>query len=66
MKHADAPCNTTVRRCCAEGGGLWGGVGPTVNADERINAIIVSAGENDIKRLQELVEKLDTTQCPGE
>ncbi len=66
MKHADARrVATTVQallRGQQGGGGFGAGVGPTVNADERINAIIVSAGENDIKRLQELVEKLDTTQ----
>jgi type II secretory pathway component GspD/PulD (secretin) len=34
----------------------------TVNADERINAIIVSCGEVDAKRVGELVKKLDTEQ----
>ena len=34
----------------------------TVNADERINAIVVSCGENDAKRIAELVKKLDTEQ----
>src|SRR5262249_52508325 len=34
----------------------------TVNADERINAIIVSCGEIDAKRVAELVKKLDTEQ----
>lgn len=66
MRNADARrVATTVQallRGQQGGGGFGAGVGPTVNADERINAIIVSAGENDIKRLQELVEKLDTTQ----
>lgn len=66
MKNADARrVATTVQallRGQQGGTGVGGAVGPTVNADERINAIIVSAGENDIKRLQELVEKLDTTQ----
>lgn len=33
-----------------------------VNADERMNAIVVSAGENDAKRIAELVKKLDTEQ----
>ena len=33
-----------------------------VNADERINAIVVSCGETDAKRIGELVKKLDTEQ----
>jgi type II secretion system protein D len=31
-----------------------------VSADERLNAIVVSAGEADLKRIGELVKKLDT------
>ena len=34
----------------------------SVTADERINAIVVSAGEGDVKRISELVKKLDTDQ----
>ena len=34
----------------------------TVSADERINAIVVSCGETDAKRIGELVHKLDTDQ----
>jgi type II secretory pathway component GspD/PulD (secretin) len=34
----------------------------TVNADERMNAIVVSAGEADARRIGELVKKLDTDQ----
>ncbi len=34
----------------------------TVTADERMNAIIVSAGEVDARRIGELVKKLDTDQ----
>lgn len=33
-----------------------------VNADERINALVVSCGETDAKRISELVKKLDTEQ----
>lgn len=33
-----------------------------VNADERINGLVVSAGETDLKRIAELVRKLDTDQ----
>ncbi len=40
-----------------------GGLSPVViNVDERLNAIIVSAGETDLKRVGELVKKLDTDQ----
>ena len=34
----------------------------TVTADERINALVVSCGETDAKRIGELVQKLDTDQ----
>jgi type II secretory pathway component GspD/PulD (secretin) len=34
----------------------------TVTADERINAIVVSCGETDARRIGELVQKLDTDQ----
>jgi type II secretion system protein D len=34
----------------------------SVTADDRINAIVVSAGEGDVKRISELVKKLDTDQ----
>ncbi len=34
----------------------------SVSADERINAIVVSAGEADAKRISDLVKKLDTDQ----
>ncbi len=34
----------------------------TANVDERLNAVIVSAGQTDIKRIAELVKKLDTDQ----
>src|SRR5439155_6269267 len=33
-----------------------------VSADERLNALVVSAGEGDIKRISDLVKKLDTDQ----
>ena len=37
-------------------------VGPSVaiNVDDRINALVVSAGENDLKRIEELAKQLDT------
>ena len=34
----------------------------TANVDERLNAVVVSAGQNDIKRIVDLVKKLDTDQ----
>jgi type II secretory pathway component GspD/PulD (secretin) len=34
----------------------------TVSADDRINALVVSCGETDAKRIGELVQKLDTDQ----
>ncbi len=47
----------------AGAGAGGGGLSPVVlNVDERLNAIIVSAGESDLKRIAELVKKLDTDQ----
>ena len=39
-------------------------VGPSVaiNVDDRINALVVSAGENDLKRIEELAKQLDTDE----
>ena len=39
-------------------------VGPSVaiNVDDRINALVVSAGENDLKRIEELAKQLDTNE----
>jgi type II secretory pathway component GspD/PulD (secretin) len=34
----------------------------TANVDERLNAVVVSAGQSDIKRIADLVKKLDTDQ----
>lgn len=51
------------RENTAAGPSAPGGFLPvTVNADERINAIVVSCGEIDAKRIEELVKKLDTEQ----
>ncbi len=33
-----------------------------VNADERLNALVVSGGETDLKRIKEVVRKLDTDE----
>ena len=63
MVHADAQrVATTVQALLRGQSGGYGGTGPTVSVDERTNAIIVSAGDNDIKRLEELVKKLDTAE----
>ena len=42
-------------------GGRGGGSGVTVTVDERLNALVVSAGEADYERIVELVTKLDTS-----
>ncbi|MDP6891920.1 MAG: secretin N-terminal domain-containing protein [Verrucomicrobiota bacterium] len=48
--------------------GLYRDVGATsgpsvaISVDERINALVVSAGENDLKRIQELAKQLDTDE----
>ena len=43
--------------------GAVGSVVPiVVSADERVNALIVSGGETDLKRIREVVAKLDTDQ----
>jgi len=52
---------TTITTLYRTGGP--GTVSPvTANVDERLNAVIVSAGQTDIKRIAELVKKLDTDQ----
>jgi type II secretory pathway component GspD/PulD (secretin) len=43
-------------------GGPSGNFPVAVTADERMNAIVVSAGEADLKRIGDLVKKLDTDQ----
>ncbi|RME93287.1 MAG: hypothetical protein D6766_08460, partial [Verrucomicrobia bacterium] len=47
---------TTTGAAAAGPGGVF------VQADERLNAVIVSAGEADLKRVAELVRQLDTDQ----
>jgi type II secretion system protein D len=44
------------------GTGTGGGFPVVVTADERLNAIVLSAGDSDMKRIIELVKKLDTDQ----
>ena len=38
--------------------------GPTIEADERLNAIVVYAGRNDRAVIEQLLETLDTDQVP--
>ena len=57
-----------ARRVATTVQGLFREPGPnqilpiSISADERINALVVSCGETDAKRIQELVQKLDTEQ----
>jgi type II secretion system protein D len=46
------------------GAGATGGPQVVVSVDERINALIVSAGPADQKRISELVHQLDTDSVP--
>ncbi|MCP5526398.1 MAG: hypothetical protein H7A47_06270 [Verrucomicrobiales bacterium] len=63
LEKADARRVSTTLESLLRGTG-GGGAAPavTVNVDERLNAVIVSAGENDLKRVAELVAQLDTDQ----
>ena len=42
--------------------GATSGPSVAISVDERINALVVSAGENDLKRIQELAKQLDTDE----
>ena len=42
--------------------GATSGPSVAISVDERINALVVSAGENDLKRIQELTKQLDTDE----
>ncbi len=43
-------------------GGTSSGLPIVVNADERMNALVVSGGQTELKRIREVVRKLDTEQ----
>lgn len=43
-------------------GGPGGALPVVITADERMNAIVASAGEGDLKRIADLVKRLDTDQ----
>jgi type II secretion system protein D len=61
LKKADASqVATTIQGLYSQGAG--GTASVTVTADERTNALVVSAGEADLERIRELVEKLDQEQ----
>ncbi len=62
MGKADARRVAQVIQGLYREGGPGGVLPVVVTADERMNAIIVSAGEGDLKRISELVKKLDTDQ----
>jgi type II secretion system protein D len=56
---------TTIRSLyAATGGGAGAGAAAstavTVSVDERLNAVVATAGETDLKRIDELVRQLDT------
>jgi len=53
---------TTVQALFREGAAGAAQMPVVVNADERMNALVVSAGEADARRIGELVKKLDTDQ----
>jgi type II secretory pathway component GspD/PulD (secretin) len=46
----------------AQGATPGGPASAAINVDERLNAIIVSAGAADLKRIEDLLKKLDTDQ----
>ena len=63
LAKADARRVATVVQGLFRDGTVAGNLLPVlVSADERINAIVVSCGELDAKRVDELVRKLDTEQ----
>ena len=62
MAKADARRVAQVVQGLYREGGPGAPLPVVVTADERMNAIIVSAGESDLKRIGELVKKLDTDQ----
>ena len=56
---------TTVRNLyTAQGAAAAGTPSVVVSVDERINAVVVSAGPADLKRIGEIVQQLDTDTVP--
>ena len=62
MAKADARRVAQVIQGLYREGGTGAAFPVVITADERMNAIIVSAGEGDLKRIGDLVKKLDTDQ----
>ncbi len=64
MSKADARrVSQTIQSLFRGSGAAGSGVSQVaINVDDRLNAIVVSAGEADLKRIAELVKKLDTDQ----
>jgi type II secretion system protein D len=56
--------NTVKGLYAAPGAAAAGGPGVVVSVDERINAVVVSAGPADLKRISEIVKELDTDTVP--
>ncbi len=52
----------TVQELYRESSSRASGLPVFVNADERLNALVVSGGETDLKRIKEVVRKLDTDE----
>jgi len=52
----------TVQELYRESASRASGLPVFVNADERLNALVVSGGETDLKRIKEVVRKLDTDE----
>ena len=52
----------TVQELYRESSTRASGLPVFVNADERLNALVVSGGETDLKRIKEVVRKLDTDE----
>jgi len=65
LKKADATqVAETLRTLYAAPGRAAGQTTAGISVDERINAIVVSAGTTDLKRIEELVKQLDTDSLP--
>ncbi len=64
LAKADARRVAQTIQALYRGGGTVAGLAApvTVNVDERLNALVVSAGQADVKRIAELIKKLDTDQ----
>ncbi|MBL7141063.1 MAG: hypothetical protein ISS74_09155, partial [Planctomycetes bacterium] len=64
LKKADATQVAETLRTLYAAPGAAAGATAGISVDERINAIVVSAGASDVKRIAELVKELDTDSLP--